>query len=209
MTDPEISSVKNRVLHYPKNHWEHHTIDDLMNCITDNDDIAAVIVEPIQCTAGDIYLDQEKLRKLQVLCNNNDVCFIVDEVQTGFGSTGEMWYSDKIGLHPDILIFGKKSQICGIMVNDKYAEAIKSQYRKLQVTFDGDLLDVVRAQYILKAIQEYDLMGAVEANSVIFEKELSPLFLNYRSSGHLIAFDFEDQKERDYFVSRAYENNLP
>ena len=70
-----------------------------MNCITDNDDIAAVIVEPIQCTAGDIYLDQEKLRKLQVLCNNNDVCFIVDEVQTGFGSTGEMWYSDKIGLH--------------------------------------------------------------------------------------------------------------
>ena len=43
-----------------------------------------------------------------------------DEIQTGFCSTGEFWYSNKIGLNPDIVIFGKKSQICGIMVNEKY-----------------------------------------------------------------------------------------
>lgn len=208
MTDPEISSVKNRVLHFPTNHWEHHTIDGLINYIKNNGDVAAVIVEPIQCTAGDIYLDPEKLKELQELCNENDICFIIDEVQTGFGVTGQMWYSDKVGLSPDILIFGKKSQICGIMVNDKYSEAIKSQYRKLQVTFDGDLLDVIRAQYILKAIQEYDLMNAVKANSIIFRKELSSLFSNYRSSGHLIAFDFGDQRERDDFVRGAYANNL-
>tara|TARA_B110000003_G_scaffold161238_1_gene161307 strand:+ start:16271 stop:17398 length:1128 start_codon:yes stop_codon:yes gene_type:complete len=209
MTDPEISSVKNRVLHFPKNDWEHHTLEDLISHIThSNDHIAAVIVEPIQCTAGDIYLDIGKLKDLQKLCNKNDICFIIDEIQTGFGVTGQMWYSEKVGLSPDILIFGKKSQICGIMVNDKYSEAINSQYRKLQVTFDGDLLDVIRAQYILKAIEEHDLMAAVKANSIIFEKELSPLFSNYRSSGHLIAFDFDNQGKRDDFVRKAYANNL-
>ena len=209
MTDPEISSVKNRVLHFPTNDWEHHSLDDLISYITQsNDHIAAVIVEPIQCTAGDIYLDIGKLKNLQNLCDKNDICFIIDEIQTGFGVTGQMWYSDKVGLSPDILIFGKKSQICGIMVNEKYSEAINSQYRKLQVTFDGDLLDVIRAQYILKAIQEHDLMDAVKANSIIFKEELSPLFSNYRSSGHLIAFDFDNQEKRDDFVRKAYANKL-
>lgn len=209
MTDPEISSVKNRVLHFPTNDWQHHTLDDLISYITNsNDHIAAVIVEPIQCTAGDIYLDVGKLIDLQNLCNKNDICFIIDEIQTGFGVTGEMWYSEKVGLSPDILIFGKKSQICGVMVNEKYSEAINSQYRKLQVTFDGDLLDVIRAQYILKAIQEHDLMDAVKANSIIFKEELSPLFSNYRSSGHLIAFDFDNQEKRDDFVRKAYANKL-
>lgn len=209
MTDPEISSVKNRVIHFPTNDWEHHTLEDLISYITHSKDhIAAVIVEPIQCTAGDIYLDIESLKDLQKLCNKNDICFIIDEIQTGFGVTGQMWYSKKVGLSPDILIFGKKSQICGIMVNEKYSEAVNSQYRKLQVTFDGDLLDVIRAQYILKAIQEHNLMDAVKANSIIFKKELSPLFSNYRSSGHLIAFDFDNQGKRDAFVRKAYANNL-
>ena len=76
------------------------------------------------------------------------------------------------------------------------------------MTFDGDLLDVIRAQYILKAIQEHDLMDAVKANSIVFKKELSPLFSNYRSSGHLIAFDFDNQGKRDDFVRKAYANNL-
>ena len=209
MTDPEISSVKNRVIHFPQNDWRHYTLDDLIDYVRDSkEDIASVIVEPIQCTAGDIYLDINKLKELQELCNKRGICFIVDEIQVGFGVTGKMWYSEKIGLSPDIIIFGKKSQICGIMVNDKYSEAINSQYRKLEVTFDGDLLDAVRAQYILKAIKEYNLMDSVGSNSKVLEQELSSLFNNFRSSGHLIAFDFDSKEKRDAFVQSAYLNRL-
>jgi len=209
MTDSDIFSVKNRVINYPKNNWRLHTLDELINClegVTEN--ISSVIIEPIQCTAGDVYLNIDKLKKIQNLCNKNNICFIVDEIQTGFGVTGEMWYSRKAELNPDIVIFGKKSQICGVMVNNKYSEAIHSKYRKLEVTFDGELIDAIRSQYTLKAIKENDLMSSVNNNSRIFERELSPLFTNYRSSGHLIAFDFESQNKRNDFVQKAYANRL-
>ena len=209
VTDSEISSVRNRVINYPKNNWELHSLDALieeLENITKN--ISSVIVEPIQCTAGDVYLDVTKLKKIQDLCNKNDICFIVDEIQTGFGVTGEMWYSKMIGLNPDIVIFGKKSQICGIMVNDKYSEAIHSQYRKLEVTFDGELIDAIRSEYILNAIEKNSLLENVKDKSKILRNELSGLFENYRSVGHLIAFDFQNKQERDDFALNAYLNRL-
>jgi len=209
ITDSEISSVKNRVINYPKNNWELHSLDALieeLENITKN--ISSVIVEPIQCTAGDVYLDIAKLKQIQGLCNKNDDCFIVDEIQTGFGVTGEMWYSSKIGLNPDIIIFGKKSQICGIMTNDKYSEAINSKYRKLEVTFDGELIDAVRAEYILNAIEKDSLLENVREKSSILRNELSEVFNNYRSVGHLIAFDFEKKQERDDFVIKTYLNKF-
>jgi len=209
VTDSEISSVRNRVINYPKNNWELHSLDALieeLENITKN--ISSVIVEPIQCTAGDVYLDVTKLKKIQDLCNKNDICFIVDEIQTGFGVTGEMWYSKMIGLNPDIVIFGKKSQICGIIVNDKYSEAIHSQYRKLEVTFDGELIDAIRSEYILNAIEKNSLLENVKDKSKILRNELSGLFENYRSVGHLIAFDFQNKQERDDFALNAYLNRL-
>ena len=209
VTDSEISSVKNRVANYPKNNWELHPLDVLIEKLENiTQSISSVIIEPIQCTAGDIYLDVDKLKKIQGLCNKNDICFIVDEIQTGFGATGEIWYSRKIGLNPDIIIFGKKSQICGIMTNDKYSEAIHSKYRKLEVTFDGDLIDAVRAEYTIKAIKEYFLLENVNNKSSILRNELSESFDNYRSSGFLVAFDFKNRQKRDRFVSNAYAHKL-
>jgi len=119
-----------------------------------------------------------------------------------------MWYSKMIGLNPDIVIFGKKSQICGIIVNDKYSEAIHSQYRKLEVTFDGELIDAIRSEYILNAIEKNSLLENVKDKSKILRNELSGLFENYRSVGHLIAFDFQNKQERDDFALNAYLNRL-
>ena len=209
VTDSEISSVKNRVANYPKNNWELHSLDVLIEKLKNiTQSISSVIIEPIQCTAGDIYLDVDKLKKIQELCNKNNICFIVDEIQTGFGVTGEMWYSQMIGLNPDVIVFGKKSQICGIMTNDKYSEAILSKYRKLEVTFDGDLIDAVRAEYIIDAIEKYSLLDNVKKKSDILHNELSGLFDNYRSIGHLIAFDFKSKQARDAFVNDAYFSGL-
>ena len=66
--------------------------------INNKDKISSCIIEPIQCTAGDIYLDPQTLRDIQKICKMNDICFIVDEVQTGFGVTGSYWYSEIINL---------------------------------------------------------------------------------------------------------------
>ena len=209
MTDTEISSVKNRVIHYPRNNWSLHSLDELIEKLEKQPlNVSAVIIEPIQCTSGDIYLDTIKLKRIQELCNICEICFIVDEIQTGFGVTGEMWYSKTIGLNPDIIIFGKKSQISGIMTNEKYSEAINSKYRKLEVTWDGDLIDAIRSEFILKAIKKYALLENVNEKSDILRNELSSKFDNYRSTGHLIAFDFKNKAKRDDFVNQALSNLL-
>lgn len=208
-TDSNISSVKNRVINYPRNNWKQFELDELiekLENITEN--VSSVIVEPIQCTAGDIYLDIDKLKTVQKLCKKNDICFIVDEIQTGFGVTGEYWYSKKIGLNPDIIVFGKKSQISGIMSNDKYSEAINSEYRKLEVTFDGDLIDAVRAEYIIEAINRDKLLNSIDKKSKYINSKLSRIFDNYRSIGGMIAFDFSTKQEREDFINYSYNNHL-
>jgi len=207
ITDSGIASVNERVKFYPKNNWKNIEINKIFSYInTNSSQISSVIVEPIQCTAGDIYIDVKKLKEIELLCKRKNICFIVDEIQTGFGVTGEYWYSQKIGLEPDIIVFGKKSQICGVMVNDKYSEAIRSQYRKLEVTFDGELIDAVRAEYILNAIEKDLLLENVIEKSEILRAELSSMFDNYRSVGHLVAFDFSNKKKRDDFVNISYSN---
>ena len=80
--------------------------------------------------------------------------------------------------------------------------------RKLDVTFDGELIDAVRATYILRAYEKYDLLNQVQINSKRFASILKDKFLNYRSLGHLIAFDFESVEQRDSFAQQCYDRNL-
>lgn len=209
ITDSNMPAVINRVNNFPTNTWMNIDLYDLPDYLKKNNtNISSCIIEPIQCTAGDIYLDIQILKDIEKICKMNNICFIVDEVQTGFGVSGDYWYSDIINLDPDILIFGKKSQISGISVNDKYSEALMSAYQKLEVTFDGDLVDAVRGEYIIDAIENNKLLERVRENSTLFSKELSDYVENYRSIGHLIAFDFKSKLLRDQFVKKAYDNQL-
>lgn len=198
-----------RVRHFPTNNWKNLTIPEIRAEIEKGrSDVVAVVVEPIQCTGGDVYLDPAELRSLQITCNNNDVCFIVDEIQTGFGTTGKMWYCDRIGLTPDILVFGKKSQICGLVARSKYSECLTSPYQKLEVTFDGDLIDAVRATYILKAYERDGLLAKAEKNSAAFAALLKGRVQNFRSAGHLLAFDLDDRGCRDEFLQACRRNSF-
>ena len=209
VTDRYLNTGK-RMEFFPKNNWLNLDLMDLANFIQDDQQnrVVAVIVEPIQCTAGDIYLDADLLRQLQDACRERDICFIVDEIQTGFGTTGSMWYSEKIGLDPDIIVFGKKSQICGISVADKYKEAITHEALKLGVTFDGELMDALRATYILKAMKQDGLLGRAAEVGKIFEEKIADRVQNFRGEGLLAAFDFETKALRDSFLAGCLQNNI-
>lgn len=202
--------VKERLRFTPKNNWKNLSFDDVENFFAEEDltNLVAFVLEPIRCTAGDKYVPKEQILRIQELCNENDVCFIVDEVQTGFGVTGEMWYLDHYQITPDILIFGKKSQICGAVFSNKYAEAHNSHSKKLSVTFDGDLIDAVRGLHVMHAYKKFDLLSNAKNQSSIFRSFFESKVLNYRSSGLLIAFDFKNNDQRNKFISVAYKNKL-
>ena len=85
-------------------------------------DIACFIAEPIQGEGGDHHLRPEFLQAMQALCREYDALFIVDEVQTGCGMTGTPWAYQQLGVTPDVVAFGKKTQVCGVMAGGRVDE---------------------------------------------------------------------------------------
>ncbi len=167
----------------------------------DEQSICAVLLEPIQCTAGDLLFDLRFLKGIRDLCSQFNVPLIFDEVQTGFGGTGTMWYFEQCGIVPDIVVFGKKSQVSGIMVREQFGEIFKNALR-LEVTWDGDLLDMIRCRWILQAFQKFNILENVISRGKQLGTALREIASveNVRQVGLLIAFDFKDTGVRDEYV---------
>src|SRR5690606_18745325 len=92
-------------------------------------DIAAMIIEPVQGEGGDQHFRKEWFQTLRKLCDKHDILLIFDEVQTGMGMTGKRWCCEHFGVLPDLLAFGKKTQICGVMAGPKLDEVKDNCFR--------------------------------------------------------------------------------
>jgi len=176
-----------------------------------NNDITCVLVEPIQCSAGDIHYDLSFFSGLRTLCDLYNVPLVFDEIQTGFGATGSLWYYETTGIIPDIVIFGKKTQLSGIMVREVLGEIFKpGKGIRLEVTWDGDVADMVRCKYIIKAYEKYNILenvcevGEFLAESLKTIKEIEDV----RHAGLLIGFDLKDREQRDKIVKSLFNNGV-
>lgn len=130
-------------------------------------DIACAIVEPIQGEGGDHHFSGAFLRALQRLCHDHDALFVVDEVQTGCGLTGSAWAHQQLGLTPDVVAFGKKTQVCGIMAGRRVDEVPDNVFRvssRINSTWGGGLADMVRARRILEVIEADGLIARAAAS---------------------------------------------
>lgn len=200
-----------RMADYPDIGWLHLALPAAiahLQCLAEADDLVALVIEPIQATSGDIHLPAAQLRELVGEARRLGICVIMDEIQTGFGVSGTMWYGEQLGIVPDILVFGKKAQVCGICVSPRFAEIFASPYQKLDVTFDGDLLDMIRARYILKAYAEHGLVARAPEVAARFRAALAGAVANFRAAGCLIAFDLPDQVTRDALVAACFADRL-
>src|SRR4029077_7299011 len=89
---------------------------------TNQDDIAAIIIEPVQAEGGDHHFRPEFFKELRRLADQHEAMLIMDEVQTGVGLTGKMWAFEHYGIKPDMVCFGKKLQVCGFMASNRIDE---------------------------------------------------------------------------------------
>ena len=138
-------------------------------------DIACFIAEPIQGEGGDNHLRPEFLQAMQAMCHEFDALFVLDEVQTGVGLTGTAWAYQQLGLEPDVVAFGKKAQVCGIMAGRRVDDVRDNVFHvpsRINSTWGGNLTDMVRARRILEVI-EAD--GLIERAGVLGEHLLAGL----------------------------------
>jgi L-lysine 6-transaminase len=170
------------------------------------DDIACVILEPIQGEGGDNHFRPEFLHRLRDLAHENDALLIFDEVQSGVGITGEFWAHQALGVEPDIIAFGKKTQVCGILAGRRLDEVGGHVFQtpsRINSTWGGNLVDMVRFDRILEIIEEDDLVShAGEAGTHLQHRlhELQDDFSvveNVRGRGLMCAFDLMTVDIRD------------
>ncbi len=185
------------------------TLNEVKETITQNNDTCAIVVEPIQCTFGDRYFPNSFFIGLREIASEYDIPLIFDEVQVGFGATGKIWFFENTPIKPDIICFGKKTQLSGIAVQKKFTKIFQKSIR-LEVTWDADLLDMVRCKQVMKAYKKYNVLDNVRDQSKILFDGLkeNKFLLNVRNKGLLFAFDFENKKIRDHFVIELEKNGL-
>lgn len=173
------------------------------------DDIAAIIIEPIQGEGGDNHFRPEFLQALRQLADENDALLIFDEVQTGVGLTGTMWAHEQLGVTPDILVFGKKMQVCGILVTDRVDTEPDNVFHvpgRINSTWGGNLVDMLRATRYLEIIYQDNLLEHVRRVGAYLQQrlhelqeEFPDLISNVRGRGLFCAFDLPNDTIRQRF----------
>ncbi len=180
------------------------------------DRIAAIIVETIQGEGGDNHLRAEYLRELRRIADEREALLIFDEVQCGMGLTGRWWAWQGIGVEPDIFAFGKKAQVCGIAVNHR-VDDVDSVFKiasRLNSTWGGGLVDMVRVERYIQLIVEHDLLANATRVGARVRGQLEKLaadsgkISNVRGRGLMIAFDLPDEDRRAALQKRLFENGV-
>lgn len=173
---------------------------------------AAIIIEPIQGEGGDNHFTKQFHQNLRKLADEKEMLLIYDEVQTGVGLTGKMWAHQNYEVIPDIIAFGKKMQVCGILSGPRVREVKSNVFEeksRINSTWGGTLVDMVRAEQYLKIIQEDHLVeNAQERGKEILTGMKSLGLENVRGAGMMCAFDMSDTNSRDAFIQRCLKNGL-
>ena len=202
---------------------ENIALEQIKDAIRNNpDDIAGLIIEPIQGEGGDNHFRCKFFKELRNLANEEEFLLIYDEVQTGVGITGNMWAHQSFTPHsckcdcedastaPDIISFGKKTQVCGIFASKRLDEVeghVFHESSRLNSTWGGSLVDMVRFTIYLEIIEKENLVQNANDMGNHLSKCLNDLQANHpnivsnvRNKGLFGAFDLNDGEQRDSLV---------
>ena len=225
ITNPYITFPENEKNTAAVKNLEKKSILELKDILNKSkDDVACLILEPIQGEGGDNHFRHEYFKELKTLSQENDFLLIYDEVQTGIGITGTMWahqyfkpnsdfYKDAhhcVKMEPDIISFGKKTQVCGIFAGDRLNEVdnhVFHESSRINSTFGGNLVDMVRFTIYAEIIQKENLVNKAKENGeyllsklIKMERKFENQVSNSRGKGLFCAFDLDTPSSRDQLI---------
>uniref|UniRef100_A0A5S6QGK5 Uncharacterized protein n=1 Tax=Trichuris muris TaxID=70415 RepID=A0A5S6QGK5_TRIMR len=176
--------------------------------------VAAVIVEPIQAEGGDHWASPAFFRNLQSVVKKYGTALIVDEVQTGCGATGEMWAHSYWNLPepPEIVTFSKKMLLGGYYYKpDLY---VKQGYRIFN-TWMGDPSKLVLLEGVLNTIKRDGLIENTRSTGALLLRELQSLEKKYpmifnsaRGLGTFCAITCCDAPTRNKIIARMRQRGV-
>ena len=196
---------------------EAKALDQIKGAISQyGNDVAALIIEPIQGEGGDHHFRTEFFQALRKICDENEIMLIYDEVQSGMGITGKWWAWQNHNVAPDLMGFGKKSQVCGFVSTTRLDEVENHVFKessRINSTWGGNLTDMVRLTIYLSIIQEENLIDAANKTGEYLHNQLlslqddyADLVSNARGAGLMRAFDLPNAETRDKLLNQIIQN---
>lgn len=149
-------------------------IESVKEKIKDND-VCGIMIELVQGEGGVLPLKEDFVTKLSKLCLEKDILFIVDEVQTGAGRTGEFLTSKQYNIKPNIITMAKGlggGLPIGCTLTDKLTSGVLS-YSDHGTTFGGNPIACAGAETVLDEIMNEDFLNDVKEKGSIIKHELS------------------------------------
>jgi L-lysine 6-transaminase len=179
--------------------------------------VAAIIIEPMQGEGGDNHFRPEFLQALRRYADEHEALLVFDEVQTGFFGSGEPWLFQRMGMQPDIVAFGKKTQVCGIFANrrvDEVPDNVFARSSRINSTWGGNLVDMVRCKRFIEIIETEKLADNVNERGAELVAGLREIardkggFSSVRGVGSLVAITLDSPQARDHMVGRLFEQKV-
>jgi len=186
-------------------------------CEKYKDRVAAILVEPLQGEGGDNHFRTEFFQKLRGYADSEEALLVFDEVQTGFFGSGKPWYWQHHGVRPDVVAFGKKSQICGIYAGPRVDEVTDNVFvrsSRINSTWGGNLVDMVRSKKFIEIIEGENLADNVAARGQQLVDGLRGIardqghISNVRGKGSMVAFTLESPEQRDECIRQMHARQL-
>ncbi|MDH3255938.1 MAG: L-lysine 6-transaminase [Acidobacteriota bacterium] len=218
ITNPALSFPVNRDVLERVERQEAESIQQVKDAlVTYPDEIAALILEPIQGEGGDNHFRPEYLGALRQLADESEFLLIFDEIQTGFGTTGTWWSFEQLGVAPDIFAFGKKTQVCGICASSRLddVDSVFKVSSRINSTWGGNLVDMIRCRRYIEIIEQEDLLTNAAtvgrhllAGLEAIANKMPELVSNARGRGMFLAIDMPDIDVREAAVQAMREGGV-
>jgi 4-aminobutyrate aminotransferase len=177
---------------------------ELFRKIVDPQEVAAIVVEPIQGEGGYLPGPPEFLRDLQRICRENGILLIADEVQSGMGRTGKWWAGDHAGIEPDILCVAK-GIASGLPLSATIARSSVMNWGPgaHASTFGANPVAVAAALVTIRLLRDQYMENARRVGEYIFARlsqwrERFPIVGDVRGKGLMIGIEIvADQKTKE------------
>lgn len=179
--------------------------------------VAAILIEPMQGEGGDNHFRAEFLAGLRRIADERDSMLIFDEVQTGFFASGKPWMWQHFDVPPDIVSFGKKTQVCGIYASPRVDEVVDNVFSlssRINSTWGGNLVDMVRCRRFIEICEADNLCSQVAGAGDRLIDGLREIarhagaISNIRGRGSLVAFTVETPERRGQILGDMFDNEL-
>lgn len=199
---------------------EERSLHELQQIFTDKPgEIAAVILEPYQGDGGLLFPRSDFFLKVAALCKQHKALLVLDEMQSGFGRTGTLFYFEQLGIMPDIICAGKAIAngfpTAAMISTRAIISSLKPEH--IANSFGGNPISMTAAIEVLLHIRKQHFLDSVVDKGNHFRQELwklkakHPIVKNIRGTGLIFGIELDSTQLEEpglAFMKLCLENNL-